>query len=301
VVWNFLDHQLFFLFKQDEGDYHWESRDFLYGLALNKLEKLQKLAIKQMPSLADLCIKCFFHNQRCYSSRDVLQLPYLVQDHLVELLCEKETKKECLDLFLSEATYHLCLPFCSLVTDQFVQRAAQRCTGMKELILKGFVHLSDQSLEQIALYCTSIKVLDLSYCHNITDYGVIKLVQNCIKLQKLCLHRCSKITHLALVQMGRYSKKLRVIDITGTRFCQDSLRYLIQNCLQLSTLVIYNTPLTPVAVLRMIQGSTDYEYLDSFQKPTDILISAVEATNPIEKSKGDTISLSLLIPPAQVF
>jgi len=270
----------------DDRKVHWESKDFLYNLALRRVERLQNaMRHKEIPSLSDLCISCFFKNQKLFTSKEVLQLPYLIQDQLVELLCEFDKKEDCLDLFLSSATYHISLPVCTFVTDLVIRKVAQRCTGLKELILRGFIQLSDESLEQIGLYCPSLKSLDFSFCYNITDQGISKVAEGCSKLSKLSLHHCTKITHKGIVQIGKKCKSLRTLNITGTQWCEESLLLIITNCPKLTSLVVYNTPISPANIFKMLRGSRRdiFESVDIFESPRDVLVSAVEAQSTSPK------------------
>jgi len=249
-------------------------------LEIEKEPKNTNKENKDIPSLFDMTLIYFLSNQQKFTTEELLKLPYGVQDLLVEMLLLSEPIFGCpLDIFLSPKTYRLSLPMDSnAVTDVLIGRVAQRCNeGLKQLFLSGLVHLGDRTLETIAFNCPNLRVLDLSFCCNISDRGVTQIAWNCPKMKNLMLAKCCKVTHKSILQVAKCCKNIRQLDLTGTRFCEDDLIYLINNCHKLQNIILFNQPMTKSMVENLLVQTGTYAMDDEFSdNPKNILCSAIE-------------------------
>jgi len=216
-------------------------------------------------------------------------------------VCRNNAKIRCkfghpLDIFLSTHTYRLYLqPDCD-ISDVLIHRVAQKCNvGLQELTLRGFLFMGDRTLEQLSVNCPNLKFLDLASCSKITDRGVTHLARNCPKLRKLVLNKCTRVSHRGIVEIARNCKKLRLLDLTGTRYCEESLDMLLENCHKLQCISLFNTPMDVASVQNLLEETRcsfdddslgiDKDFDLQWENPKEILISALEQLQDVKKSK----------------
>jgi len=290
--------------SRTETDEHpnWPSQDYLDSVTQSRVRRYNNNKTDPIPSLFDKCIRCIQRNPHLFGSKDLISLPHTLQDILLEVfLCNSPhlknwEKENCLDLFLSVDTSRLNLPVCTAVTDVTIRRIAQRCPNLRELSLAGFVHLTDDCLEQLSLYCPDLKILDLSFCYKITDEGVSFIAQGCPKLRKLVLHQCTKVTSKGIINICKYLHRLRNLDLTGTRYCENSLFTVLRQCDELEYLILYGTPIPRRKLAEMFVDNPFFDAEDqfvddySFENPRAILIHSLE--DQLEQKQGENKSVS---------
>lgn len=68
------------------------------------------------------------------------------------------------------------MAYCDKVTDSSLV-CLSKCLRMKELEIRGCLHVSSSGLSAIAEGCRQLTLLDIKKCHNIDDTGMLPLAR----------------------------------------------------------------------------------------------------------------------------
>eukprot|EP00112_Aurelia_sp_Birch-Aquarium-sp1_P020369 Seg523.10 transcript_id=Seg523.10/GoldUCD/mRNA.D3Y31 product="Protein AMN1-like" protein_id=Seg523.10/GoldUCD/D3Y31 len=92
------------------------------------------------------------------------------------------------------------------------------------------MQVTAEGIGKIVEHCKLLQIVLLRRCELIEDTAVSLLATSCPNLTQLCLDGCKGVTDEATECLGKYSSKLKYLDISRTQVTDKGLSYLADGC-----------------------------------------------------------------------
>jgi hypothetical protein len=99
------------------------------------------------------------------------------------------------------------------VTDQAIEKLADKCRYLRKLCLNNYRKLTDVSIVKIADSCPNLQYLSLSFIPKITDTSVFRIANGCLKLEYISLENNRNITYRSIAHLGKKCLSLCYLQI----------------------------------------------------------------------------------------